>query len=114
LLRKIEPIETVGKFTWILAAPLDEDWTTPKKLLKPEEIAWLEAYFMVRKMSRPIPLTVAGWFTTRNLPHPDFIKLHGEWDRVRLTVALVLASCLWVLVISVVILGVLGRLQKQR
>jgi hypothetical protein len=55
------------------------------------------------------------WYDTRNLPPPDFIKLHGEWDRVRLTVALVLASCLWVLVISVVRLGVLGwLLQKQR
>jgi hypothetical protein len=42
------------------------------------------------------------WFDTRNPAPPDSIKLHGEWDRVRATVALVFASCLWVFVISTV------------
>ena len=47
------------------------------------------------------------WYDNRNLPPSDSIKLHGEWDRVRVTVALALASCLWVLLISVVKMGIL-------
>jgi hypothetical protein len=54
------------------------------------------------------------WYDNRNLPPSDSIKLHGEWDRVRVTVALVLASCLWVLVIRVVKVGIPGCLQKRR
>jgi hypothetical protein len=54
------------------------------------------------------------WYNARNPPSSDSLKLHGEWDRVRVTVALALASCLWVLVISIVRVGVPGWLQNHR
>jgi len=54
------------------------------------------------------------WYDARNPPPPDSLKLHGEWDRVRVTVSLVLASCLWVLVISSVKMGAAGRLRRKR
>jgi hypothetical protein len=68
---------------------------------------------------RPFPypdqslVALNDWYDTRNPPLPDFIKLHGEWDRVRVTVGLVLASCVWMLVISIVKLGVGAWLQKR-
>jgi hypothetical protein len=53
------------------------------------------------------------WYNARNPPLTDSLKLHGEWDRVRVTVALALASCLWVLVISIFRLGVPGWLPRS-
>ena len=54
------------------------------------------------------------WYDARNPPSPDSLKLHGEWDRVRVTVALALASCFWVLVISIVRVGVPSWLPRKR
>jgi hypothetical protein len=51
------------------------------------------------------------WYDARNPPPPDSLKLHGEWDKVRLTVALALVSCLWVLAISSVRIGLSGRMR---
>src|SRR5271157_1526388 len=70
--RKLKPIETGDTFTAILAALLDEDWTTPKKLLKPRGlISWAGVPVMARKMSRPIPRTVPGWFKEIELAIAD-------------------------------------------
>src|SRR5271157_4872229 len=77
--RKLKPIETGDTFTAILAALLDEDWTTPKKLLKPRGlISWAGVPVMARKMSRPIPRTVPGWFKEIELAIADA----READRV--------------------------------
>jgi len=54
------------------------------------------------------------WYDALNPPPPDSLKLHGEWERVRATVSLVLASCVWVLGISSVKMGVPGRLRWKR
>ncbi len=53
-------------------------------------------------------LALNDWYDARNPAPPDSLKLHGEWDRVRATVALVLTSCVWMLVISIVRMEVPG------
>jgi len=65
-----------------------------------------------REWPRPWPYPDQGlaalndWYDARNLPPPDSLKMHGEWDRVRATVGLILVSCLWVLAVSSVRMGV--------
>jgi hypothetical protein len=54
------------------------------------------------------------WYDARNPPPPDSLKIHGEWGRVQATVAMAIISCFWLLVISIVKMGVPGWLQNRR
>ncbi len=57
--------------------------------------------------------TLNDWYDARNPPTTDSLKLHGEWNRVRATVSLVLVFCIWVLVISILRIGIPGWLRPR-
>jgi hypothetical protein len=53
------------------------------------------------------------WYDVHDPAPGDRLKIHGEWDRVRTTVAIGVLLCLWVLVIASVKIGVARRLRSQ-